>query len=623
MVAPRALVISLVVALVAACGAKLRPVAGGETGVGRITLTGARSIDEDDLIEGLGLTHARELGQPFGRFLVALDRRRVRSYYVRRGFFAVDVSTSVDEHDDRADVTFTIVEGARARLDRVEITGAPPDLDATALRALIPMADGAPFDHDTYELARPALLAALHDRGYARARLDGIVVADAERAAAVIRIDIAPGPVAVFGTIDVSGVPAGLEGAVAARIELEPGARYSPRAIARTRAALYELGRFSLVRVEPDRGRGEVVGVTVSVAEAPRHELRLGGGVGADPIAFEVRGRALYGVAAWPWALTTARTELRPALVYQRDDGSLAPRLDASATLDRLDLIRPRYSGSVEASFSYLSVEAFTSFGPKLRLSARTPSYGKKLQATVGWQLGLVGYRDVSELIDAATEQELRLDRVERLGAFEQSVVLDLRDDKVAPARGGYLELRAEEGTRAAGGAVDYVRIAPEVRGYLGTGQVVLATRVRAGALFGDAPATRRLFAGGANSQRGFPERHLAPFAEGVIDGETEQVPYGGTASLEVSAELRFPLPPWWYLRYFAAAAFLDGGDVTAVNDDLALDRLHWAAGLGLRLPTPIGAARFDVGYRLNRYGAGEPRPGDRFAYHLSVGEAF
>jgi outer membrane translocation and assembly module TamA len=55
----------------------------------------------------------------------------------------------------------------------------------------------------------------------------------------------------------------------------------------------------------------------------------------------------------------------------------------------------------------------------------------------------------------------------------------------------------------------------------------------------------------------------------------------------------------------------------------LDVDRLHWASGLGLRLPTPIGAVRLDVGYRLNRFGPGEPQHGHRFAYHLSVGEAF
>ena len=126
------------------------------------------------------------------------------------------------------------------------------------------------------------------------------------------------------------------------------------------------------VRRDPRTG-DEMAGVTVTVSQAARHDLRLGGGVGLDPYAVEVRGRAVYSVAAWPWPTTTSRIELRPAMAIQRDDQSLSPRIDASASIDRLDFVRPRYTGAAEAAYSYLAVEAYTSRGPRLRLSARSP----------------------------------------------------------------------------------------------------------------------------------------------------------------------------------------------------------------------------------------------------------
>ena len=612
-----------ILATVTACGARARPVAPGETAVGDIRLSGAASVDDDDLIDGLGLTHARETGQPFARFLVGLDRRRVRSFYVRRGFFAVEVESDVERRKNRADVTFAIDEGPRARLARVVVEGLPEGVPVGRVRRQIPIADGDPFDYEQYELALPDVVNELQQHGYAYARVNGMVIADAERNEAVIRLDVAPGPLARFGTITIDGVPPGLGGAVAARVDVRSGARYSVKAIESTRAALYELGRFGLVRVEADRDRDAVVDVLVHVEEAPRHELRLGGGVGADPVSYEVRGRASYGVAAWPWPRTTARAELRPAFVLQRGGDEVAPRIDATATLDRIDLFYPRFGGTAEASFSYHAVEAYTSYGPRARLTARTPTYGRIVQATAGWQLGAVSYRDVSPVLDDATVMRLGLDRTERIGAFEASAVLDLRDDRVAPTRGGYFEVRAEQGTPAAGGALTYTRVAPEARGYVPLGQTVLGARARLGALAGEVPAVRRFYAGGANSHRGFPERHLAPFAAGMIEGEPREVPYGGTASLELSTELRFPLPDLPYLPPLGGAAFLDGGDVTESWDAMAIERLHWATGLGLRLPTPIGALRFDVGYRLNRFGAGEPQANQRFAFHLSVGEAF
>jgi outer membrane translocation and assembly module TamA len=131
-------------------------------------------------------------------------------------------------------------------------------------------------------------------------------------------------------------------------------------------------------------------------------------------------------------------------------------------------------------------------------------------------------------------------------------------------------------------------------------------------------PATRRFFGGGANDQRGLPERQLAPFATAASG---TQVPYGGLAQATASAELRLAIPG--LPAGSGVVAFLDGGDVTEGWDALALDRLHWATGLGWRLPTVGGAVRFDRGWRLNRYGAGEPRPDDRLALHLTIGEAY
>ena len=525
--------------------------------IGAVELVGARPGDRGAVLAGLGLVYARATGQPFGRFLVAQDERRIASYYVRRGFFAAAVSSAVTDAAGAADVEFTIVLGARATLVRVDVVGLPPDagVSAAALRALVPLADGAPFDHDVYAEAAPRVPEALQAAGYARAKVEGVVLADRARAEAVIRLTVELGPLTRFGEVEVRGVPPGLEGAVAARVGFAAGDRYRPAALDDARAALYGLGRFALVRVEPDRDDDEVVDVTITVAEAARHDLRLGGGVGLNPIALELRALAQYGVAAWPWPLTTTRLEVRPALVIQRDDRTRSPRVDAIATLDRLDLFRPRYGGAVEGGFSYLAVEAYASYGPRVRLSLRSPSYRDVVSASLGWQLGLIAYTDVAAALDDALIARLGLDGVDRIGAFDQSVVVDLRDDRVAPRRGGYLEVRAEQGTVAAGGALSYLRLVPDLRGYASVGSLTVAARARAGALLGDGPATHRFFGGGANGFRGLPERQLSPFV-GVGDG---RVPYGGTAALELSGELRFPLP--WLPLDLAGAAFVDGGE--------------------------------------------------------------
>jgi outer membrane translocation and assembly module TamA len=68
---------------------------------------------------------------------------------------------------------------------------------------------------------------------------------------------------------------------------------------------------------------------------------------------------------------------------------------------------------------------------------------------------------------------------------------------------------------------------------------------------------------------------------------------------------------------------FLDAGDVEDTPSELALNRLAYAVGVGLRLHTIVGPVRADLGYRLNRFGVDDPEPGTVFAFHISLGEAF
>jgi outer membrane translocation and assembly module TamA len=172
----------------------------------------------------------------------------------------------------------------------------------------------------------------------------------------------------------------------------------------------------------------------------------------------------------------------------------------------------------------------------------------------------------------------------------------------------------------------------PDVRAYLPLPLgAVLAGHARFGAIYGDIPPTERFFGGGADGQRGFAERRLSPYVKGTVNGvhgNTVYAPYGGGAIIDTSVEARVPITSV-YKMPLGAAVFLDGGDVTETPGELDPTYLHWAIGAGIRLQTIVGPVRLDFGYRLNRYrgldhnDALEPDPGARFAYHLTIGEAF
>lgn len=615
----------LVAALLISVGCGSKPVRRpGEEWLSEITIEGNRSISSADLRRGLALQRVQTQGGIPDPYLVTIDGQRIRGEYLRRGFLEVDVRSRVERRRDATAVIYTVHEGPRAKT-QVMIAGLPaaePELQQR-VRDTLTLEDGDYFSYEPYEAAKEQLLGVVQDAGYAFAQLDAHVIADRASHLAIIHLKYEPGPKCTFGEIKISGVTGDLADAALARVAFEPGDTYSSAALAETQRRLYDMKRFSTVRVLPDKEGGDVVDVTVTLARSKSNELTLGGGVGTDQIVYEVRARAGFTKTAWPFPLTDFSVDLRPAYATLRDGSGSEPRLRALTRLRRIDLFRPYMFGDVEAGYNYITIEAYTYYGPVGRLGIESPVYSDKLRARVGWEIQYDSFRHISPLIDPALQLALGLDSPQRVAAYTQQVSLDLRNDPIEPTFGGYAEIRLEEGTWWAGSALDFFRITPEARGFLPVPRtsIVLAARARVGRIYGDVPVNLRYYSGGANRHRGFGERRLAPTLVGDVDGEEEEVPIGGAELVETSVELRAMLAKIRGIP-IGAVTFLDGGDVTA-KGAMNLANLNWAVGVGLRLHTLVGPIRADVGYRLNRTGPGNPEPGQHFAFHLSIGEAY
>jgi outer membrane translocation and assembly module TamA len=129
-----------------------------------------------------------------------------------------------------------------------------------------------------------------------------------------------------------------------------------------------------------------------------------------------------------------------------------------------------------------------------------------------------------------------------------------------------------------------------------------------------DLPASKRFFAGGDTTVRGFDMDRLG--TPGTFD--RDGTPIGGHAAMILNAEARVAVG-----RAVGVVGFLDAGNVFPIVNDVSLRDLRAAVGFGIRYKSPIGPLRVDVGFKigtLRTFGANHE---NRVALHISIGQAF
>jgi len=191
---------------------------------------------------------------------------------------------------------------------------------------------------------------------------------------------------------------------------------------------------------------------------------------------------------------------------------------------------------------------------------------------------------------------------------------IDTSDDLLDPTRGFRIGLKASpEVSRSNGVESFYLRTQLDASYYLqASDKIVLAARGRVASIPGaplDAIApSRRLYAGGGGSVRGYEYKGIGPH-------DSEGDPTGGRSLVELSAEAR--IRTGWFGGALGVVPFVDAG---TVGDDArpSFDEIKVGAGIGLRYYTSFGPLRLDVAIPLN------PGPGDPdVGVYVALGHAF
>lgn len=589
------------------------------------------------------------------------DELRIRVYLWRRGWRDATVSTQVTPDGDGVAVRFDVDQGPATILRELSIEQTDSVLDArTVRRAGIPEV-GDRVNVIQFDSVRAGLLTELGQRGYADAVVrDTILVEDSTSARAQIVIE--PGARTTIGGIRIEGNEEVSEAVIRDALPLEEGRLYRESDIAEAQRILYLTGMFSeaIVRVEPQADSAKIV--NVSVNEAPFRQLRAA--IGATTVDYlQLQGQ----FTRYNWGGGGRRLDLTGTLgrlfagtldgVFPFEEGRRDPLPGASEDA----FVRPTWQVSAQilqpsfpASSTSLGIGAFShrrvepgvvvdrGYGGTATL---TRQLGRRapLSLQYRYELNRLAAGEVYFCVSYGVCDRPTIDALQgrqSLSPLTLSGFVDQVDDALLRTSGYMIRYGFEHASNATLSDFSYNRADAEISRNIRIGSGTLAARVHGGWVrstgegrnrdgeFGPAMElhpTKRFYAGGARSTRGFGENQLGPRIltigpERLIEPDGDEPapcsidevvarscdpgsisshqftprPIGGTRLLELGIEYRRPI--WGPL---VGAIFVDAARV----DDPALAALGEARsavtpGFGVRYRSPIGPVRVDLGFR-------------------------
>ena len=517
-----------------------------------------------------------------------------------QGYYDAVVEARTEKSGAALRVVLSANPGQQYTFASVELPGLDAAGPAAAgLRNAFGVKAGDPVVASDVIAAGVSLTTALGEQGYAGAKLgEQDIEVNHQTHLATLSLPVNPGPVARFGSIQVSGRPPFTASHVALIARFKRGQPFQRSKIDDLRRALIAttLVANADIQVVPVEG-GRTVDLAVHLEPAPRHTIagELGYGT-AQGARLEV---------SW-----TDRNFLNPegALTLRGIAGTneqlLGVQLRRSNFRMRDQTLNLQFSASHQKFAAYTaktvdfaaSIERLSNF---IWQKPWTWSYGGEWLAT----------SERGVFSSAGTKDTRKF----AIAALPLSFAYDGSDSLLDPTRGFRLGARLSPEISFHGGHFTYARAQFDASAYHPVGdRVVVAGRVRVGTIVGagvfDLAPSRRFYSGGGGSVRGYGYQQLGP-------KDVEGDPIGGRGLAEFALETRIRLKQFG--GNFGIVPFFDGGTLTS-SASPDFNHFRYAAGLGVRYYSTFGPIRVDVGVPLNRQQGDGP-----LAVTVSLGQAF
>ena len=582
-------------------------------------------------------------GQPFDGARLQADVSTIQDLYRRRGFASVEVDAVIERvagaaanADVELAIRIVVVEQAQTIVESVHVEGntAIAEVDLLAGLALRP---GAEFFATQLAIDRDAVQAKYANLGFQHATVesDPSLAADGRSASIVFRVR--EGPQIFVEHVLLVGNRRTRAETIERELQIKAGDAMGQDAVVETQRRMTALGLFRRTRISQlshgDENRRDLL---ITVEEAPPTTVGYGGGFEVGPAIRETDGVAVEELEFAPRAFFEIT---RRNLFGKNRSVNLFTRISLRSQNDTtgygfteyrvLGTFRePRVFNTAADAFLTAVVEQqhrssfnFARRGFNAEMVRRfTPAFS------------LIGSYNINEteLFDEQINEpdQPLIDRLfpqVLLSSFAVAGIHDTRNDQLNPSAGHYLSANGQVAAKAIGSEVGLLKSYFTVQGFRAlpaTSRLVFAGSARLGMATAFAreqagvqlPASERFFAGGDTTVRGFALDRLG--TPEVIDADG--FPVGGNGVIILNAELRVPV-----MRFLGVVGFVDSGNVFKQTTDIDLGRLRATTGFGVRVQSPVGPIRVDVGFKLDRQEITPGRLEPLNAWHISLGQAF
>lgn len=542
----------LALALAGVCAAEsLRVEISGVSGEQKANVEGFVSIyrERDD----------KDLSASRVRMLHERAPEEIREALAPFGFYRVGVEGELSETEDGGWLArYRIDPGEPIPLGVVDVQVSGPGAEEPG-RPGAGMETGQPLSHSAYEGAKKRLKGFYEARGYLEARYaHSEVLVDTEAYSADVSLHLDTGPQFYFG--DVRFLQEGFDPDFLQRyVTFEEGDPFRYADLLALQGALNNTDFFSVVEVTPrvSEVADQRVPIEVKVDRNLPNRYRIGFGFATDTgprVTFD-----------WTRRYIGTKGHSASALL------SLSPKIQRLEGGYRVPLADPRRE-FLSFTASAENYDTTSRTGSVLSLRASHDQFSGNWQRTLG-----IDY----DFEDPRTEGD---DPTFTL-VPNVSWVWKVQDDPINTRRGARIDLRLLGAARPVLSNSTFLQGHARAKGVyspldgwrlIGRAEVgaSLASDVR------EIPLSRRFYAGGDSSVRGYAFEDLSP-----RDDQGERT--GGRHLVSASVEVERRIVEKW-----AVAAFYDTGN--AFDDFRALD-LASGVGLGLRWLSPVGPVRVDV----------------------------